>query len=824
MRCFMHALSLAAWLASASLSASEFHRVIGSETDEPNRQHTLYADHHVEGEDIYVALFTNGYRSMHHGYQGFSPGLIKLLGDGRVAWRRSYDSELPDFYRIHRTPTGFLAVVQHPGINPSYGSSHRVLEVWSLDANGNRVSTLFETSGHKSVAWTSYRDERLELIFRSAESREAAGLRIMRVDSQGEVIFDRQTSLEPATFDVTASRIYARTEGAISSLDRDGNLLGSLPVPAWVQTVSANDRGDVYLLSRIRPQDIMERRRPYHQLQFIFRSGGEVHEYHAVHDFDLRRQHLSNTGTLWLLGNSDDFASLMMFEDGQHRASIAFHSRLEQADVSAVEEMSDGTLLLLGTTFGRAHIVAETDTFAVRAKVGGDFGKHFQRCVTSPDRIQYITTFLHQKGMIYPRWFSSDPRYVASFNEPTLLSPYYETLPPTNALLPIPDRCGQRSKTEYLAFLEKLSAALAQSPLSDVNRDLMIDIYVKDVEISGGANVDGLTRNGVSISSQVDSSARTWDILTTEVYPQFAEYLDIRHRLYREAGVLLSYHRIESPSTFIEATQMHKAIEEAWQGLSDEERKLVNDEFPRIRLQIDENGRATLDRRMSIVEQTFPNLDKDADLSEPATRPLPSQVFRYLIDRSLPDIQGRRLAAERDWIAKQDVAAMPAEFVMHEAVKNDWPVTLDRALEAGADPDSEACWGKIMLHMAADENHPEIAQVLLGHGANVNKQGPNRETALHIALSERALAVARLLLERDDTDLTVRNSENKTPLDVANEYAHTLPGWVFRLLESRKAPAGGPFRRANRIIAGGASCSAETGGDVPTVILGDSLN
>lgn len=817
MRHLIVAGSLLTLFVSAATIASEFHRVIGSDTAEPNRQHTVYADHYVENGDIYLALLTDGARNRYHGYQGFTASLVRLLDDGTVVWRRRYGSEPLDFYRLHRTDQGFFAVVQHRGVNPRHGAAKRVVEVWLLNAEGKRSGTLYETEGNKLLVSSSYQSGTLELIFRNAESQEARGLRLVRIDRTGHVSFDHQTDVQPDTFDVTRDRIYALTDGTLTLLDRDGVTLSSSPVPAWVRSVSANDEGDVYLLSDIRSQDIWDHRRPYHQLRLLFRSGDREQEYQGVHDFDIRAHHLADDGTLWVLGSADDFASLMRFRDGKYQGSITFHSRLEKAAVSAVDTMSDGSLLLLGTTEGRARLLTETNAFAVRAAIGTDFGRRFQRCVAHPDRIQQVTTYLHQQGMIYPRWSISDPRYLASLKSELLASPYYETLPPANALLPFPDHCGHRDKSEYLAFLESLATHIARNPIPDAPQQLMIELQVKDTEILGGATVDGLTRSGVLLSSHVTAAAQTWEILHAEIYPQYAEYQVLRQRLYREAGVVLTYDGGNGPSSLAEAIARHEALTHAWRDLGNPAQQHINDAFPRIRLQIDKNGRASLDRRVSLVEQAFARDDQSADLVGADDRPEVADVFRYLLEQALPAIGQRKRQAEEDWVAGQELDRLPALFVMHEAVKNNWPSTLERALDAGADPDSDACWGKIMLHMAAEENFTAAARVLLDRGANVNQTGPNGETALHIALDERALGVVRLLLDRDNVDLSLRTTENKTALDVARENA--LPKWVFERLETREAPVGGPFRRADRILAGGSSCRGD-GSGMPTMIIG----
>jgi hypothetical protein len=134
-------------------------------------------------------------------------------------------------------------------------------------------------------------------------------------------------------------------------------------------------------------------------------------------------------------------------------------------------------------------------------------------------------------------------------------------------------------------------------------------------------------------------------------------------------------------------------------------------------------------------------------------------------------------------------------------------------LANGAEADA-TCYGKIMLHTAAKKGFTEVAGTLIEHHANVNVLGPNSETALHIALKERAIGVVRLLLAHPDIRLSIQNTGGQTPLDVAEKNRHQLPEWIFSKFIKMDAPRGELPTVTSKIVAGGSDCN-HSGGGVP---------
>ena len=70
-----------------------------------------------------------------------------------------------------------------------------------------------------------------------------------------------------------------------------------------------------------------------------------------------------------------------------------------------------------------------------------------------------------------------------------------------------------------------------------------------------------------------------------------------------------------------------------------------------------------------------------------------------------------------------------------------------RALKHGADPNFRGPDGYTPLHIAAHENYPELAKVLIKYGAKVDLKDSYGNTPLHVAAYRGHADVAKVLLE-----------------------------------------------------------------------------
>ena len=88
-------------------------------------------------------------------------------------------------------------------------------------------------------------------------------------------------------------------------------------------------------------------------------------------------------------------------------------------------------------------------------------------------------------------------------------------------------------------------------------------------------------------------------------------------------------------------------------------------------------------------------------------------------------------------------------------------------LENGADRNSRDKRGETALHKAAFTNRAHVLQALLASGVPVNQQDDEGHTALHVACSYACLDAIKVLTQDSNCDLSVKNIEHETALDVA---------------------------------------------------------
>jgi ankyrin repeat protein len=70
------------------------------------------------------------------------------------------------------------------------------------------------------------------------------------------------------------------------------------------------------------------------------------------------------------------------------------------------------------------------------------------------------------------------------------------------------------------------------------------------------------------------------------------------------------------------------------------------------------------------------------------------------------------------------------------------------------------------LHKASQYGHPEVAQVLIDHGANLNARDQNHWTPIHYSAEHVHVGLVKLLLERG-ADVHAMNDEGGTPYHVS---------------------------------------------------------
>ena len=77
--------------------------------------------------------------------------------------------------------------------------------------------------------------------------------------------------------------------------------------------------------------------------------------------------------------------------------------------------------------------------------------------------------------------------------------------------------------------------------------------------------------------------------------------------------------------------------------------------------------------------------------------------------------------------------------------------------------------GNTALHYATAYSRNDVVRYLLHEGADVNRQNQfSKSTPLHYAARGNSTEVARLLLNAG-ADINLKNTDNKTPVDQAEE-------------------------------------------------------
>ena len=104
-------------------------------------------------------------------------------------------------------------------------------------------------------------------------------------------------------------------------------------------------------------------------------------------------------------------------------------------------------------------------------------------------------------------------------------------------------------------------------------------------------------------------------------------------------------------------------------------------------------------------------------------------------------------------------------------------ITVDRMLREGMPVDVSGGNGFTALHYATLFNRTDVIKRLVDEGADVNRQTRyDKDNPLYFAARCNKTEAVRLLLD-NGADINLKNSENKTPLDVArkgSEVEHLL--------------------------------------------------
>jgi len=123
---------------------------------------------------------------------------------------------------------------------------------------------------------------------------------------------------------------------------------------------------------------------------------------------------------------------------------------------------------------------------------------------------------------------------------------------------------------------------------------------------------------------------------------------------------------------------------------------------------------------------------------------------------------------------------------LHLAVKRKLPEIAQLLIENGADVNAKDGYGfgyyNTPLHLAVKRKLPEIAQLLIENGADVNAKGGYGETPLHLAVRNKLPEIAQLLIE-NKAYVNAKDGYDNTPLHLA--VRNKLPEIAQLLIENK---------------------------------------
>ncbi|XP_024946061.1 GA-binding protein subunit beta-2 isoform X2 [Cephus cinctus] len=106
---------------------------------------------------------------------------------------------------------------------------------------------------------------------------------------------------------------------------------------------------------------------------------------------------------------------------------------------------------------------------------------------------------------------------------------------------------------------------------------------------------------------------------------------------------------------------------------------------------------------------------------------------------------------------------------LHLSAQNNHTETAEVLLRAGISRDARTKVDRTPLHMAAYEGHHQMAQLLLNYGADVDSRDMLKMTPLHWAVEREHVEVMNVLLEHG-ADANATSKFDKTPISLALEH------------------------------------------------------
>ena len=103
---------------------------------------------------------------------------------------------------------------------------------------------------------------------------------------------------------------------------------------------------------------------------------------------------------------------------------------------------------------------------------------------------------------------------------------------------------------------------------------------------------------------------------------------------------------------------------------------------------------------------------------------------------------------------------------LHFAVSRDMPQVVELLIKLGFDVNAKSNHNETPLHFAVMDCNLTIVEILLEHGANIDAQQFSEDTPLMVAIHYNNITMAKFLIEKGGS-LTMRNIDKRTPMEIA---------------------------------------------------------
>ncbi|KAI7783060.1 hypothetical protein LA080_012513 [Diaporthe eres] len=198
---------------------------------------------------------------------------------------------------------------------------------------------------------------------------------------------------------------------------------------------------------------------------------------------------------------------------------------------------------------------------------------------------------------------------------------------------------------------------------------------------------------------------------------------------------------------------------------------------PLLFLASEKRGKWTLETIKLLLQQRDVDLDPRDSISR---TPLHWTATNNYIDLARALLSGE-FGRQADINASQNRGKM----ALHLAAEHNQVDFVELLLACGAYPDAVSDGRWTPLHNACDKGHDVVVAKLLAAGANVNAELSNRMTPLHWAAYNGHSTVVKLLLERPETNISIKDQFERTALLCAAERHHKD---LVHLLSPSRAP------------------------------------